>query len=358
MRRIIYIFVVLAAVLSCSRTEVPERVVDVAFSAPVVSAPTRTDMVDDADDMAAGISVFAAKYVSKEQGTMFMNNVKVYKNNGIWDYDGDRYHWSPNAYHQFFSIYPYCGSDSDPLSYYVNTSTRGLEVSGIPLQDGGHERIKTGVSREYDCPDILYGVVIYDKLFDMADDPGRVVFDMKHAGAMVTLNVVNRSDYVITAFSGELKGAPGSTYPGLYDTADKIVFITDSDTPIAWQGLGLGNGKFRFEYTGTGLAVGDKKEKAFQDIVIPQNINKEVVGQKDKLYLHVNVTFKESESLTSTSSYVLCLADIPLSGQRPEDLKTWLSGKNYIYNLNVTSDYITCGVSVVDWIEDEMIDLN
>ena len=91
-----------------------------------------------------------------------------------------------------------------------------------------------------------------------------------------------------------------------------------------------------------------------QEIVIPQNINA-VASGKDKLYLHFSVTFQGNNTPTQ---YTICLADIPLTGQKPEYLKTWLPGKNYVYNLNVTSDYITCSVSVVDWIEDDMIDLN
>lgn len=354
MRKILVISIMFLAVLSCSRIEKP-LVHEIGFDEPSVDIPTRTTpLITGPGQMeAAGISVFASKSVG-ESGTMFMNNVKVFKNDGSWGYEGHMYHWSPGASHKFFGIYPYCGTASDPLTYEVNISSRALEVYGKAKT----APIKTGVA-EGGCPDILFSVVSYDEPFDLMSNPGPVVFNMRHAGAVVTLNVINKSDYVITDVSGSLKGAPAvepaTVLPGLYDTAQKVVIDTESSTPAVWEGLGLGYGTFGFSHPGLNLAVGGKKENAFQEIVIPQNINAVASGTKDKLYLHFSVTFQGNPN---PSSYTICLADIPLTGQKPEYLKTWLPGKNYVYNLNVTSDYITCSVSVVDWIEDDMIDLN
>lgn len=357
MRKILVISIMFLAVLSCSRIEKP-LMHEIGFDAPSVDVPTRTTpLITGPGQMGTtGISVFASKSVG-ESGTMFMNNVKVYKKGDIWGYDEHMYHWSPGASHKFFGIYPYCGTASDPLTYQVNISSRALEVYG-KANKTGYDPIKTGVAQG-GCPDILFSVVSYDEPFDLMSDPGPVVFNMRHAGAVVTLNVINKSDYEITNVSGSLKGAPAvapaTVLPGLYDTAQKVVIDTESSTPVVWEGLGLGDGTFRFSHPGLNLAVGGKKENAFQEIVIPQNINAVVPDEKDKLYLHFSVTFQDNPN---PSSYTISLADIPLTGQKPEYLKTWLPGKNYVYNLNVTSDYITCSVSVVDWIEDDMIDLN
>ena len=346
MRKILVISIMFLAVLSCSRIEKP-LVHEIGFDEPSVDVPTRTTpLITGPGQMEAGISVFASKSVG-ERGTMFMNNVKVYKKDDNWVYNGHMYHWSPGASHKFFGIYPYCGTASDPLTYEVNISSRALEVYGKAKT----APIKTGVA-EGGCPDILFSVVSYDEPFDLMSDPGPVVFNMRHAGAVVTLNVINKSDYVITDVIGSLKGAT-TVLPGLYDTAQKVVIDTESSTPAVWEGLGLGDGTFGFSQPDLNLAVGARIDQVFQEIVIPQNINA-VASGKDKLYLHFSVTFNDN----SDSSYTICLADIPLTGQKPEYLKTWLPGKNYVYNLNVTSDYITCSVSVVDWIEDDMIDLN
>lgn len=353
MRKILVISIMCIVALSCSRIEKP-LVHEIGFDEPSVDIPTRTTpLITGPGQMeAAGISVFASKSVG-ESGTMFMNNVKVYKKGDIWGYDEHMYHWSPGASHKFFGIYPYCGTASDPLTYQVNTQSHALEVYGKAKT----APIKTGVAQG-GCPDILFSVVSYDEPFDLMSDPGPVVFNMRHAGAVVTLNVINKSDYEITNVSGSLKGAPAvapaTVLPGLYDTAQKVVIDTESSTPVVWEGLGLGDGTFRFSHPDLNLAVGARIDQVFQEIVIPQNINA-VASGKDKLYLHFSVTFQGNPN---PSSYTICLADIPLTGQKPEYLKTWLPGKNYVYNLNVTSDYITCSVSVVDWIEDDMIDLN
>lgn len=362
MRKILVISIMFLAVLSCSRIEKP-LMHEIGFDAPSVDVPTRTTpLITGPGQMEAGISVFASKSVG-ESGTMFMNNVKVYKDGGSWGYEGHMYHWSPGASHKFFGIYPYCGTASDPLTYpltyHVNTQSHALEVYGKAktAPATGYDPIKTGVA-EGSCPDILFSVVSYDVPFDLMSDPGPVVFNMRHAGAVVTLNVINKSDYVITDVSGSLEGAPAvapaTVLPGLYDTAQKVVIDTESSTPAVWEGLGLGDGTFGFNPPDLNLAVGARIDQVFQEIVIPQNINA-VASGKDKLYLHFSVTFQGNPN---PSSYTICLADIPLTGQKPEYLKTWLPGKNYVYNLNVTSDYITCSVSVVDWIEDDMIDLN
>lgn len=359
MRKILVISIMCIVALSCSRIEKP-LVHEIGFDEPSVDIPTRTTpLITGPGQMEnTGISVFASKYTGIS-GTMFMNNVKVYKKGDSWGYDDHMYHWSPGASHKFFGIYPYCGTTSDPLTYQVNTQSHALEVYGkaMTAPDTGYYPIKTGVTQG-SCPDILFSVVSYDEPFDLMSDPGPVVFNMRHAGAVVTLNVINKSDYVITDVSGSLKGAPAvapaTVLPGLYDTARKVVIDTESSTPAVWEGLGLGDGSFEFQLVDLNLAVGARKEQAFQEIVIPQNINA-VASGKDKLYLHFSVTFQGNNTPTQ---YTICLADIPLTGQKPEYLKTWLPGKNYVYNLNVTSDYITCSVSVVDWIEDDMIDLN
>mgnify|MGYP003291597517 CR=1 FL=1 len=360
MRRILVISIMFLAALSCSRIEKP-LVHEIGFDEPSVDIPTRTTpLITGPGQMGTtGISVFASKSVGVD-GTMFMNNVKVYKKGDVWAYDDYKYHWSPGASHKFFGIYPYCDPSAAPLTYKVNTTSRAIEVYGKAKDDTetGYHPIKTGVE-EGGCPDILFSVVSYDEPFDLMSDPGPVVFNMRHAGAVVTLNVINKSDYVITGISGSLKGAPAvdpaTVLPGLYDTAQKVVIDTESSTPVVWEYLGLGNGSFVFHHDNLNLAVGSTHAQAFQEIVIPQNINAVAPDTKDKLYLHFSVTFNGN---SDPSSYTICLADIPLTGQKPEYLKTWLPGKNYVYNLNITSDYITCGVSVVDWVEDDMIDLN
>ena len=352
--QIIILLAFLTMLLSCSKVNhLPENQGDeIVFADPYV-LNTRSVLIESSDQMADGYSVFASKSVTdvsgNRQGTMFMNNTRVYKAGGVWKYDADEsYHWSIGASHAFCGIFPYCDVSTGVLEYNVNIATHGLEILA---RDGSV--IKTGVGQG-GCPDILYDVVSYDEPMGVHDTPEPIQFNMKHASSIVTFNVANRSENEIASVSGRLWGAEkDGSKPGLFDVASKVS-ITDK---VEWLDCAVGEGRFEFELSSL-LSQGQTVSKAGQVLVIPQNINT-TTADKDKLYLHLTVVFNNARAGGSkaTKQYHVCLADIPLNGQDASLLKTWLPGKNYIYNLNVTSDFITCTVSVVPWIEDDFIDL-
>ena len=72
------------------------------------------------------------------------------------------------------------------------------------------------------------------------------------------------------------------------------------------------------------------------------------------MHLSLSVDF---EGMATPAVFTVCLADIELDEQEALYKKTYLPGKRYEYNLNVTSDYITCSVDLVEWTDDDMIDL-
>lgn len=349
--RIIILLAFLSILFSCSKVNPsPENQGgEIKFADPLVTE-TKTTIITSSEQMIEGYSVFASKHVTDasgtKQGTMFMNNTKVYKDDGVWKYDAnDAYHWSPGASHKFCGIFPYCDGNSGVLKYSVDVASGALEV--LPREG---DYIKTGVE-EGGCPDILYDIVSYDDPFDVYSTPEPVAFHMKHACSIVTFNVTNRSDDNIQSVSGFLRGADSggtSTKPGLFDQASSVSIGQN----VVWNDLSVGEGSF--EFSTDAISTGATAEKAGQKLVIPQNINT-TTNEKDKLYLHLTVVFGNLGN--SQKQYHVCLADIPLTGQDASLLKTWLPGKNYIYNLNVTSDFITCAVSVIPWIEDEFIDL-
>lgn len=351
--RIIIIVTLLLMSFSCSKVNhLPENQGgEIEFADPLVTE-TRTTLVTSSEQMKDGYSVFASKHVTDasgtKQGTMFMNNTKVYKADDVWKYDANEaYHWSPGASHKFCGIFPYCDGNTGVLRYNVDVASGALEV--LP-REGSY--IKTGVA-EGGCPDILYDIVSYDDPFDVYSTPEPVAFHMKHACSIVTFNVTNRSDDNIQSVSGSLRGADSggtSTKPGLFDQASSILIGQN----VVWNGLSVGSGSFEFS-TGP-ISTGAAIEKAGQKLVIPQNINTST-NEKDKLYIHITVVFSGAGGGNPQKQYHVCLADIPLIGQDAALLKTWLPGKNYIYNLNVTSDFITCAVSVIPWVEDEFIEL-
>lgn len=348
MKSITYIFMslTLLALISCNKVVRPsddsERI---EFAIPMLEG-TKAAFKESADDLADGFSVFAIKYTEDSDMIRFMNNVKVSRKNGVWDYVG-AYYWSPMAYHSFYAFYPYCNEDEGDYIYESSVENANLVItpkSGL---------IRTGTNI-VDVTDILYGISSFMPApFDVSQPVDKVVFIMKHVFSSVKLNLINRSDYKITAVSGKISGSDG-TLPGLYDAVTGLVI--NADETIQWNGLQAATdpkAEFGFDHTGMNLLQGDETA-VFEELVIPQNINTSAAGVKDRMHLHLSVTF---ETVADPAEFTVCLADIELSEQDAQYKKTYLPGKRYEYNLNVTSDYITCSVDLVEWTDDDMIDL-
>lgn len=313
----------------------------VEFALPEVEN-VKAAFVEDAGALAEGYGVYALKYTSDQDKTLFMNNVRVYrKSDDVWGYD-EEYFWSPGAYHMFFAVYPYEGTGK----YYYASTELGMTVT---QKDGA--AIETGVGKN--PQDILYAVKTFDsEPFDPAKTPEKVFFNMRHAFSCVRFDVVNHSDFIIEKVQGKIWGKEkNGILPGLYDTATSLM-VSGSEARSVWDGRGIGDGKFEFSEDAMNLTQG-AETKVFEEIVIPQNINTTDTG-KDKVYLHLTVYFKGEKS---PSEFSVCLSDIELASQEALYKKTYLPGKRYRYALNVTSDYVSCGVTLVDWDEDDIIDL-
>ena len=343
MKSTTYIFMslTLLALISCNKVVRPsddsERI---EFGIPMLEG-TKAAFKESADDLAdVGFSVFAIKYTEDSEVMRFMNNVKVSRTDGVWDYDG-AYYWSPMAYHSFYAFYPYCDEGEGDYNYESSVENANLVItpkSGL---------IRTGTN---DVTDILYGISSFMAApFDVSQPVDKVVFIMKHVFSSVKLNLINRSDYKITAVSGKISGSDG-TLPGLYDAVTGLVI--NADETIQWN-YADPVAEFSFKHTGMNLLQGDETA-VFEELVIPQNINTSAAGVKDRMHLHLSVTF---ETVADPAEFTVCLADIELSEQDAQYKKTYLPGKRYEYNLNVTSDYITCSVDLVEWTDDDMIDL-
>ena len=348
MKSTTYIFMslTLLALISCNKVVRPsddsERI---EFGIPMLEG-TKAAFKESADDLAEdGFSVFAIKYTEDSEVMRFMNNVKVSRTDGVWDYDG-AYYWSPMAYHSFYAFYPYCDGIVGDYKYESSVENANLVITP---KSGP---IRTGTNA--DVTDILYGISSYMAApFDVSQPVDKVVFIMKHVFSSVKLNLINRSDYKITAVSGKISGSDG-TLPGLYDACDSLVI--NADETIQWNDLQIAAdpGAFSFEHTDMNLLQG-AETAVFEELVIPQNINTSAAGVKDRMHLRLSVTFATEPA--DTAEFTVCLADIELSEQDAQYKKTYLPGKRYEYNLNVTSDYITCSVDLVEWTDDDMIDL-
>lgn len=348
MKRLSYVFFVLIScmVFSCSKeVHGPERHGGlVSFSAPALE-DTKAAFIESADGLAEGFSVYAQKFTTDQDRMLFMDNVMVYRKDDMtWGYDGEDYYWSPGAYHMFYAIYPYCDEDDGRYSFEP-------VQSGLLVAQKGGAHIETGV--EKDVVDIVYGSCEFtSEPFSLDKAPESIKFQMRHAFSSVQFDVVNHSDYEIASVIGKIWGeAENGTMPGLYDKASSLT-ISATDARTVWEGRAVGDGRFDFTSV-INLAKG-KECTVFEEMVIPQNINTSEAGVKDRMYLHLKVDFKDVDT---DPTFSVCLADIELSGQEALYKKTYLPGKRYKYTLNVTSQYVTCGVSLVDWDDDDMIDL-
>lgn len=346
-RKYIFISLTLLVLGACKKDVRPseEHSERIEFGIPLLEE-TKAAFKESADDLADGFSVFAIKYTEDSDTIRFMNNVKVSRTDGVWNYEG-AYYWSPMAYHSFYAFYPYC--DGTVGDYIYGSSVENANLVITP-KDG---LIRTGTNTG-GVTDILYGFSSFMSTpFDVSQPVEKVVFTMKHVFSSVKLNLINRSDYKITAVSGSITGSDG-TLPGLYDAVSGLVI--NADETIQWNDLQIAAdpvAEFSFNHTGMNLLQGDETA-VFEELVIPQNINTSVAGVKDRMHLSLSVDFG---GMATPAVFTVCLADIELDEQEALYKKTYLPGKRYEYNLNVTSDYITCSVDLVEWTDDDMIDL-
>ena len=371
MKRIFTYLLLVFSVLSCREKEVLPAVSpsDIRFSVPKV-ADTKSVLIEDKSqlkigDDVLGYSVFAARYIPSETGAItkhqqFMTNIKIQSTDdgSSWDYDSDgakegnqHFYWSPGAVHKFFAVYPYYDPTDDTydlgFEYGINEAEHALQATGKHETGSGTQKlICTGLddSGKNICPDILYGVQMYSEPYKVGDQRAPIKFTMSHALSAVSLRIRNASEYVITGVAaGEITG---------FENASEYVRLSDGG-PV-WGPLSTVAHTFDVPDITSNISAGqyhpDSDSYWCTVLMIPQNFG----------------SYPQSPSFTFTvtfgggignKTYTINFKDYQVQNTA-EHAYSFLPGRHYEYNLNVTSSAISCHVDVVPWIEDEPIKLN
>lgn len=367
----ISVFLPMIAICACNKINVQEgEVYAVEFSSPYVQeTKASAELVSDVSGMVTGsgelgYSVYGLKMAVNPSGAevsdFFMQNEKVYSKDGgaTWMYDDIKY-WSPSAKHYFFALYPYFDDSDDTydlgIVYERNKEEECIDIKGSngDLYTGQY----VGSAGLSTSPDILYGMSLHSELFDVSTVPEKVSFDMKHAFAAICFRIKNVSEYDISSLS------PGSgdmiRVTGLYNASTSLSLSADG---AVWPVSVTGDDKIYtssdFEFRldeispgadswSTGEYYPSENEAWYTALVIPQDFSSLTVS------LEFSVKFSEGTDKT----YSLTLSDYPV-GSTAGTRYVYQAGNKYVYELSISGTAIACQVNVVDWIEDEFIELN
>ena len=383
MRRLVIICSLLCAltVVSCKKVSIVQDEA-IEFVSPQVV--TKSELITDKTQMRSGeaelaYGVFAARYIPDEQGNItahdadFMTNLKVYSDlaGNNWNYDSNRYFWSPGASYKFFAVYPYFDDSDDDydlgISYHINETEHALQVTGKHKENSGEELIIcTGTDdegRNHLCPDILYGVSKYSDPYKVGENRGPVKFMMNHAFAAVSFRFRNASEYTINGiyeYADIPDRTPEKTYMQLIGFDNVAGHVLLSDDGAKWVNLDYTD-KHEFVVPMVDAEITKGQYYPLQQagesippywytaLMIPQKF-----GEPDD---NPVFTFIVDMDTVGEKKYTVNFKDYPVN-DIAEDAYSFLPGNRYVYTFNVTANMIMCDVAVVPWIEDEPIHLN
>ena len=382
MRKLLVIYSLLCAsmMVSCKKVTIQQDATEaIEFVSPLVI--TKSELITDKTQMKSGANelaygVFAARYIPDEQGNVtshgqFMTNLKVYSDldGENWNYDGDRFFWSPGASYKFFAVYPYFDELKDDydlgISYSINEEAHALQVTGKHKEENSEELIIcTGTDnngKNHLCPDILYGVSKYSEPYKVGENRGPVGFSMNHALAAVSFRFRNASEYTINGIYAytDIDGmTPEKTHMQIVGFDNVADYVLLSEGGAKWVNLDhTFDHEFIVPMVDAEIAkgqyypsqqVGDSFPPYwYTALMIPQDF-----GAHSPAF-----TFVVDMDTVGEKKYTVNFRDYQVH-DTAENAYSFLSGNRYVYTFNITATMIVCDVAVVPWIEDEPIRLN
>lgn len=379
MKRIFTYLIFVFSVLSCGEKHVQPELSSavISFASPHVMQ-TKSVLVEDKTQLVTGpqelgYSVFAARYVLGDDidHEQFMNDVKIYSidNGHTWKYDGKQYYWSPGAVHKFFAVYPYYeiednddATDDDVydlgLSYAINEQVHAIQVTGKHVEDGvTYICTGTEANGENICPDILYGVEKFSEPYSVGEKRDLIKFQLSHALSAISFRFRNASEIPIKSIT---------TQP-IHGFKNASSYVRLSENGAKWaHPENVGGHSFLVPEFNTAMpqsldriAPGDYYTSVeaenywYTAFMIPQNFG----SYPQSPSFTFTVTFEDEIGNEIYKTYTINFKDYQVQNTA-EHAYSFLPGRHYEYNLNVTLSAISCHVDVVPWIEDEPIKLN
>lgn len=333
------------AVACSEKFSIPEPKQEICFSPRVPKAKSFVANSADETFRNKGINVYAGKVDASGNHQRIINGCRFnYSNSTLkWEHNPEDAHefnhyWSPACTHNFYAIYPYRTPGQDDSYKFLESHPHGVVMNNISTGTDANGNGK--------CEDIMFGYK--SEYFELGMDMDSVRFEMQHACSALSIFIRNASDYKIISVDN-------LTVTGLNDYADSLKLsengeliwgnLSDKDTNnfqiISWDNSSVGINTQDLSYYEVFGPV----------LIIPQDMAK----LSNDVVLNFSVKFKD---LDDPKVYSIKISDIQISGTSALDAYKYKQGVHYRYNLDITSTKIYCSVSIVDWIEDEMIELN
>lgn len=334
MARRILISIALGAIAllapSCSKVSSYEQV-RIEF-APMVATKSFVASEEDATFRTNGFSIFAWKANGNGETKKIFDategaahpGAKVSYEEGKWDYSGNEY-WSPMSTHHFMAVYPYKESG---YSAEFNSNTGDITVQVGPVSAGNGA-----------LPDIMYSSC--ERFYQIGDPITPVALEFHHACAAMTIRVRNGSEFKINGISGIT-----------ISKINRSGSLTLTSDGAIWSDAATGD-PITLNYSGGTILSGSLEYKDILDseMIIPQDFTS-ATGENE-IVLKFTVDFESTDDKT----YSIILSDISLPNGSAQDNYKFLPGKHYKYNLDITGSAIRFEVSIINWIEDDPIDL-
>lgn len=337
MARRILISIALGAIAllapSCSKVSSYEQV-RIEF-APMVATKSFVASEEDATFRTNGFSIFAwkangngetKKIFDTTEGTTH-HGAKVFYYDSKWNYSSNEY-WSPMSTHHFMAVYPYKESGYS-ATFDSTTGDITVPVGTVVLADN------------WKLPDIMYSSC--ERFYQIGDPITPVALEFHHACAAMTIRVRNGSEFNIDRISG-ITISKINRSGSLTLTSDGAIW-SDANTgdDINLNDLGeIQSGSLEY------------KDILDSEMIIPQDFTS--ATGKNEIVLKFTVHF-ESTDKTYSKTYSIILSDISLPNGSAQDNYKFLPGKHYKYNLDITGSAVRFEVSIINWIEDDPIDL-
>lgn len=323
----------------------------IEFDLSVAWTKTFVPNESDITFRSTGINIYAGKYAGRDGSeasahSELIPGCRFLYQDGSWSHftvtdpavhPVDHY-WSPGCTHNFYAIYPYKDPDGEEAYHFLDTHPHSVVLKGTKTGDT-YSGINTGTddSGAGKCEDIMFAFKSEYFEIGMTMDP--VQLQMQHACAAISIKVNNASD-------NEIASVSGLTITGLYDKAESLTLGENGS--MTWGTLSdSSENKFKLTSKTLNLAIGSQTELFGPVLLIPQ----------DMASLDVILNFTAYFYGSTKKEYSIELSAIPLPGVSAADAYRLQPGVHYNYNLDITSTNIYCSVSIVDWIEDEIIEL-
>lgn len=318
-------FVLLLVVLtSCGKSSEPHDASFVIEFRPGVDTRSYITSATDPEFM-EGFAVFASKTDRDGRSAEIMTNMRVYSEGAGWTYDG-RVLWAPECEHSFLGVFP-----------HKMTSPDGFDGENYVFRDLNTIDETSGKAVG---TDIMYGR--YSTFYKYGEVPTKVRMEMRHAFSALTFRIRNASMNNIERISDIRFGQ-------LLNRVTSLTLPRDASKLVVME-RGTTRAGVVFPDLTERIPSGDTELRSLTEAltIVPQDF------LDVKLPLEFKVKF---EGIDAPKQVSYDIASIPLETDIPEYHYTYRPGLHYIYNINITNNYITCEVTVVDWIEDTPIEL-